>query len=83
MTTTIVLSPAIKTALIQSVSMSIDMLNDMALDPMFLTPSDLRKLAETSDEEIRKTFRKNADEAFKNVDQLLALQMLYSELTVE
>ncbi len=78
--TTLILTSAIKAALLQSVEMSIDMFNDMALDPMWMTPSALRELAEKSDAEIRATLTKNGNEVFKNIDQLVSLQILYSEL---
>ncbi len=80
---TLNLTPEIRAALLQSVEMSIDMFNDMVLDPMWMTPTQLRELAGKSDEEIRATFTKNGDEVFKNIDQLVSLQILYSELKAE
>ena len=67
-------------ALKHAVEMNIDMLNDMAVDPMWMSPNDLRKLAQKPDEEIRKEMSKNSKEVFENVDKLIALQALHAEL---
>jgi len=80
---TLNLTAPIKAALLQSVEMSIDMFNDMALDPMHLTPTQLRMLAAKSDDEIRAELSKHTNEVFENIDQLVSLQILYSELKTE
>lgn len=80
MTTVITLSPAIKAALERAVEINIDILNDMALENMWLTAKAVRELAEKSDEEIRHTMQKNQTAAYENVEQLVSLQILYSEL---
>ena len=67
-------------ALKHAVEMNIDMLNDMAVDPMWMSPNDLRVLAQKPDEEIRKEMQKNSKEVFENVDKLIALQFLHAEL---
>lgn len=78
--TTLILTAKDKSALIHSIEMSIDMLNDMGLDPMWMTPTSLRELATKSDEEIRKQFSINAEETFKNMEELAALQNLLESL---
>lgn len=80
---TINISEEIKQSLIRSVEGTIDMLNDMAVDPMFMTPSQVRELSGASDTTIRETFTKNAKEVFENVDQLINLQLLLVKLNAE
>ena len=80
---TITLSPAITKALLQSVEQSIDMFNDMALDPVWFNPESLRTLAAKSDDEIRATLSKNNKEAYSNVDQLVSLELLRADLLAE
>jgi len=63
-----------------ALEMNIDMLNDMATDPMWYNPTDLRMLAGKSDEEIRTTMHKNCNEVYENIDRLIALQFLHAEL---
>lgn len=67
-------------ALKYAINMNIDMLNDMAVDPMWMSPGDLRRMATLSDEEIRKEMQKNSKEVFENIDKLIALQFLHAEL---
>ena len=81
--TTIKLSSATKTALLWCVENSIDMLNDMALDPMWLNPTLVRELARQSDSEIQAVFTKNGAEADKNIENLIQLQLLRIELMSE
>ncbi len=81
--TTITLSPATKAALLWCVENSIDMLNDMALDPMWLNPTLVRELARQSDSEIQAVFTKNGAEADKNIENLIQLQLLRIELMSE
>ncbi len=81
--TTIKLSSATKTALLWCVENSIDMLNDMALDPMWLNPKMVRELAQKSDSEIQKVFTENGAEADKNIENLIQLQILRLELMSE
>lgn len=77
---TITLNAETKAALLWCVETSIDMLNDMALDPMWFNPQTLRELAGKSDEEIRATLTANGKEADKNVTQLLNLELLRLQL---
>ncbi len=81
--TTITLNPKVKSALIHAVSMNIDMLNDLAVEPMWMSPSDLRLLAQKDDAAIRAEMSKSSRAVYKNIDQLVALELLYSELTAE
>ena len=67
-------------ALLMATESNIDMYDDMALDPMFLTANQVRVLATKSDEEIRKTFSNNAKETSENIDMLIELQSLYAQL---
>jgi len=67
-------------ALKYAVDVNIDILNDMAADPMWLTPADVRKLSTLSDEEIRTELSKNSKEIYENIDMLVALQLLQTEL---
>jgi len=67
-------------ALLMATESNIDMYDDMALDPMFLTANQVRVLATKSDEEIRKTFSNNAKETSENIDMLIELQLLYAQL---
>ena len=67
-------------ALNAAINSNIDMLNDMAVDPMWMSPGDIRRLATMSDEEIRKEMSKNSKEVFENIDRLVALQFLQAEL---
>ena len=80
---TITLSPAITKALLQSVEQSIDMLNDLALDPVWFNPQSLRELAGKSDEEIGEILSKNTKEAYANIDQLVSLELLRADLLAE
>ena len=77
---TLTFTPAAQKALLQSVEQSIDMLNDMALDPMWQSPQSIRELAVKSDEEIRATITKNGKEVDANIDQLVSLQLLRADL---
>ena len=81
--TNITLTPATKKALLWCVENSIDMLNDMALDPMWMNPSLVRELAQKSDGEIQATFAKNGKEADQNIENLVQLQILRLELLNE
>jgi len=81
--TTINISPSIKAALIKSVECSIDMLNDMAIDPMWLNPVMVRELATKSDDVIRETISKNGKEAYANIEQLVNLEILLVSLKAE
>jgi len=81
--TTINISPSIKAALIKSVECSIDMLNDMAIDPMWLNPVMVRELATKSDDVIRETISKNGKEADANIEQLVNLEILLVSLKAE
>jgi len=67
-------------ALKYAVDVNIDMLNDMAVDPMWLSPADVRRLATLSDEDIRAELSKNSKEVYENIDKLVALQFLQAEL---
>ncbi len=80
---TLNLTPAIQVALLQAVEMNIDMLNDMALDPLWFNGKEIRELACKSDTEIRAVIVKHHEEAFENIEQLVSLQILYSELKAE
>ena len=75
------LTNAAKAALLGAVEMSIDMYNDMALDPMWMQPSDVRELATKSDAEIRKVISDNAKEASDNLDKLIELELIRAKLT--
>jgi hypothetical protein len=75
------LSAKAKAALLASIECSIDMYNDMALDPMYLQVNEVRELATMSDDEIRAKIRENANEADKNIDMLIELELLRAELT--
>ena len=80
---TISLSPAIQKALLLSVEQSIDMLNDLALDPMWFDPKSLRTLAAKSDEEIREILSQSIKEVYANIDQLVSLELLRADLLAE
>ena len=75
------LTNAAKAALLGAVEMTIDMYNDMALDPMWMQPSDVRELATKSDAEIRKVISDNAKEASDNLDKLIELELIRAKLT--
>ena len=79
-TTTIKLTPAIKAALITATEMNIDVLNDMALDSLWLNGKEIRELACLSDDEIREKVSGFQEEAWKQIELLVSLQILYSEL---
>ena len=80
---TLTLSPSVQKALLQSVEQSIDMLNDMALDPMWQNPQSIRVLAAKSDDEIRTTMSENSKAVYANIDQLVSLEILRNELKAE
>lgn len=75
------LSQAAQAALLQSIEVSIDMYNDMALDPMWFQVSEIRELATKSDEEIRRVISEKSKEASENIDMLVELELLRAELT--
>jgi hypothetical protein len=75
------LSAKAKAALLASIECSIDMYNDMAIDPMYLQVGEIREMARMSDDEIRAKIRENAAEAGKNIDMLVELELLRAELT--
>jgi hypothetical protein len=81
--TTINLTPAIKTALLQSVEQSIDIFNDMALESLYLNPTQIRELAVKPDADIRAEINKLQNDAWEQLEQLISLQILYSELKSE
>lgn len=82
-TITIKLTPSAKAALLQTIESTIDMLQDMAIDPMWLNPEMVRDLAGKTDDEIRDTFTENGKEADRNINQLVELQVLYAQLKSE
>lgn len=81
--TTITLTPTAKAALLQTVESTIDMLQDMALDPMWLNPQMVRELAGQTDAEIRATFTENGKEADQNINRLVEMQLLHAKLIAE
>lgn len=81
--TIITLNAETKAALLWCVENSIDMLNDMALDPMWLNATQIREMAQQSDEQIRATISANGKEADKNIENLIQLQILRLELLKE
>jgi len=68
---------------LQSIQQAIDIFNDMALEPLFLTPTEVRALAIKSDADIRTEINKLQNDAWKQLEQLISLQILYSELKSE
>lgn len=80
MATIITLNAETKASLLWCVENSIDMLNDMALDPMWLNATQIREMAQQSDEQIRATISANGKEADKNITQLLNLELLRLQL---
>ena len=80
---TLNLSPAIQKALLQSVEQSIDIFNDLAVDPMWMNPEMVRELAAKSDDEIRTTMSENSKAVYANIDQLVSLEILRNELKAE
>ena len=79
-TLTLNLTPELQAALLQSVECSIDMLTDMALDSLRLSPTEIRGLATQSDELIRVAIDNKQTEAWRQIEQLISLQLLYSDL---
>ena len=77
---TLILSPAVQNALLQTVEQAIDMLNDLAVDPMWMNPEMVRMLAAKSDDEIRTTMSENSKAVYANIDQLVSLELLRNEL---
>jgi hypothetical protein len=74
------LSKGAKMALLGAVEMSIDMYNDMALDPMYFNPSQIRELATKSDADIRLAITEAAKDASDNLDKLVELELIRREL---
>ena len=70
-------------ALRSCVESHIDMLNDMAVDPLWFNVTQLRELAGKSDEEIRSTMSANAKEVYENIDMLVELRFIQSDLNQE
>lgn len=77
---TLALAPEIQAALLTAVEMNIDMLNDMALDTLWFSGTEIRKLAEKSNEDIRTEIQNFHNEAWQQVGQLVALELLRTEL---
>lgn len=76
----LLLNDAQHAALLQAVEMNIDMLNDMGMDSVWMNVSQVRELATKSDEEIRATMTSNTEEAWKEIEKLQNLQLIYNEL---
>ena len=83
MNKTLILTPAINKALLTTVEQTIDMLNDLAVDPMWMNPEMLRELAGKSDDEIRTTMSETSKEVYANIDRLVSLEILLVELKAE